>query len=203
MKSIRRNRGSALLTTLAVLGIILLVVSGIISYASESKEKATRSSRLLNRDACLQTGLQLARSYFGRSFSQWNTYLAAPSQYNPVSSAANTSPANPWTSSLKSSRPELFADLDGDGQYDVYIFIRDNEDEFAPAAPDWVRDNDQNVIVGAVCISSTLLPHALGGSTGSVPADALVIEGLLSYNNQSTPYSAQASHGVSGSGNLN
>ncbi len=201
-----RNRGSALLVTLLILLIIGLAVASIVSYSSQSHQKAIRNARTLDRDSCLQAGLQLARSYFGRNFTNWNSYLGDPSRYNPVASATNTTPANPLSSTLQLNKPELFADLDNDNRSDVFIFIRDNADEFAPATANWTRDNDQNVIIGAVCLSETLVPWKTAGqhtADAGLPSETLIVEGILSYNQQNTPYTAQSSHGVSGSGNVN
>ena len=87
---------------------------------------------------------------------------------------------------IKTAHPELFLDLDNDGLSDVYIFIRDNYDESPPAPINFRRDNDQNVMVGAVCISSTMQPKqdrtaTWAGYTGLDP-DRLMMESVLAYN---------------------
>src|SRR5262249_29855202 len=122
----------------------------------------------------------------------WNTtYLPNPAIYNAsVNAVRNTA--------FQTANPQLFADLDGDGKADVYLYIHDNFDEFFPNLNNPTRDNDLNVVVGAVCISSTLLPRSESGSSAST----MMVEGLLSYNPGST-YGSQGYQGASGSGNLN
>jgi hypothetical protein len=93
--------------------------------------------------------------------------------------------------------PELFADLDGDGQADVYIFIRDDPDE-APAN-DWQRDNDLAALVGAVCISHTMVPRM---QNGKVDPALLTAEGLLTVNGSTDGYKQGGGCG-NGDGNLN
>lgn len=199
MRANRKARGSALLTTVIFTMLILAAALALLTYSSQSRRRAINVSRSIDRQACTGAGLQLARAYFGRTFSQWNTYLDAPSSYNPVASSWNTAPADPANATLRTNRPELFSDLDGDGASDVYIYVRDNEDERLPAAVNWRRDNDQVVIVGAVCISRTLVPKR-----GDVPdTDALSTEALLSYNMPGNGYRSQGYGGASGTGNLN
>jgi hypothetical protein len=77
--------------------------------------------------------------------------------------------------------------------------VRDNFDEFLPNLNNPTRDNDLNVIVGAMCISSTLIPRR---EDGTLPDAPMMAEGLMSYNPAGT-YGAQGYHGGSGSGNLN
>jgi hypothetical protein len=108
-------------------------------------------------------------------------------------------PANPTATGLQNAHPELFFDLDGDNNPDVYIYVRDNEDEFLPATNCWIADNDQNVIIGAVCISSTLVPR---GADGNVDPQRLALEALLSYDTPSS-YSGQLTQGSTGNGNMN
>lgn len=159
--------------------VLMGLVAGILTYASKERGRAVAASRSGLRQSCAEGGLQLARSYFGRHFKDWNSYLSAPSMYDPVRSTYNTNPANPRLPALRQAHPELFADLDGDGndKPDVYIYIRDNDDEPAPLAQERNRDNDHNVVVGAICISNTMKPRV--GDTG---APLLANEGLLSYN---------------------
>ncbi|MCY1023786.1 hypothetical protein [Pyxidicoccus sp. MSG2] len=195
----RKSRGSALLTTVAFTMLILVAALALLTYANQSRRRAINNTRSIDRQACTEAGLQLARAYFGRNFTLWNTYLDTPASYNPVASSWNTVPAAPTTPALRGSRPELFSDLDGDGASDVYIYIRDNEDERFPATINWRRDNDHTVIVGAVCISRTLVPR-LGGAPDP---DSLSTEGLLSYNDPASGYRSQGYGGASGTGNLN
>ena len=145
--------------------------------------------------------MQFARAYFARNFASWNTFLAQPTVYNPVRLTWNAASYVDTTlpsflGTFRTTNPQLFTDLDGDGKDDVFIYIRDNADEGLPAAENWTRDNDQNVIVGAICISSTMVPTGPRANT-----DQIVVEGILSYNLPDTTYGSQATG--TAAGNLN
>ncbi len=187
-----KHRGSALLTAAAFTTLLMLVVAGLMYYASRSRSRAVAIARGSSRVSCAESGLQLARAYYGRNYAFWNsTFLPNPAVYNATVSTARTA-------SFQTANPQLFADLDGDGLPDVYLFVHDNYDEFLPNLNNPNRDNDLNVIVGAACISSTLLPRAETGYSSS----AIISEGLLSYNPTGS-YGSQGYQGASGSGNLN
>ena len=199
MKS-QRTTGAAMVTVMMMMALLALIVSGLMVYVQQQRERSIAAVRSMVRNTCASSGMQFARAYFARNFANWNTFLAAPSTFNPVGSTWNTAPADPtsptFLTTFKTANPQLFTDLDGDGASDVYIYVRDNADEGLPAAENWARDNDQNVIVGAICISKTMVPRK-----GSGPdSDLIVVEGLLSYNLPTNGYGSQAN--ASG-GNLN
>lgn len=175
----RGQRGSALLVAMVLMGILLMMVAGLMLYSNQQRIRATSAAKTSTRLSCAEAGLQLARNYFGRNQALWDTFLAAPTVYNPVASGYNTAPATPTVATFQTAHPELFMDLDNDGLNDVFIFVRDNADESLPSAQNYARDNDQNVIIGSTCISSTLVPKF---SDGTPDPDALVVESLLSYN---------------------
>jgi len=218
MHNRRSERGSALLVAMVVGAVLLLLVAGLFAYAGQERKRSSIQVRALNRVGCAQAGLQLARTYFATNVKNWPTYLQDPKHYNPVSSAwmvsgyhscVSTCTALDLTDATTLTTMEadttnkyadLFYDLDGDGNKDVYIYMRDNQDEFPPATNDWTRDNDQNVIVGAVCISTTMVPRL---QDGRVDSSQLTVESLLSYNTPGTTYQGQAAGGASGTGNIN
>ncbi|MBS2026261.1 MAG: hypothetical protein JST54_00030 [Deltaproteobacteria bacterium] len=202
MKVRKAERGSALLVAIGVSAVLLLAVSSLYLYASGQRERASRQTRELARVDCAEAGLQLARAFFANNVASWNTYLADPSHYNPVPSTWNTAPANPTSTALQTTSPysQLFFDLDGDGKLDVYIYVRDNQDELPPAANNWAHDNDQNVIVGAACISGTLTPRL---ENGLVDTSKMTAESLLSLNTPGNQYSGQSTGGASNNGNVN
>jgi len=192
----RHERGSALLTAAALTIVLLVVVAGVIYYATQSRLRAITVSRGVARVSCAESGLQLARAYYGRNYFLWNTtFLPNDNIYYALNAARDPLTRAP----LLGAHPELFADLDGDGQPDVYIYIRDNADELQPVANEPKRDNDLNVIVGAMCISPKLTPRREDGQLSPTP---MLAEALLSYNPGGN-YGAQGYHGASGSGNLN
>ncbi|MCP3102026.1 hypothetical protein LZ198_24470 [Myxococcus sp. K15C18031901] len=194
---LRHPRGATLLVVVLLVTILLTLVGSLMMYAGGERVRAVAAGRASQRQSCAESGLQLARSFYGRNYANWNTYLSTPGTYDPVRSSFNPTPADPTSPALQAARPELFADVDGDGKLDVFLYIRDNEDEFLPLAPNWRRDNDQVTVVGAVCISQTLRPRR---SDGSQDPTTLALEGLLSYNGGGDRNCAQ---GTSGDGSAN
>ncbi|MFY2556550.1 hypothetical protein ACN469_02805 [Corallococcus terminator] len=195
----RAARGATLIVVVMLVTVLLGLVASLMVYAGGERVRAVASSRAGQRQSCAESGLQLARGFFGRNYASWNTYLAAPASYDPVPSGFNPTPADPSSPALRAAHPELFADVDGDGNPDVYLYIRDNQDEYDPVAPNWRRDNDQVAVVGAVCISTTLRARR---SDGSQNPNTLAVEGLLSYNGGGGPNTSQGTTGT-GSGNHN
>lgn len=213
MKTSKRlPHGSALLTVLILMGILTAMVASVLLYANHQRLRAVSMTRAQSRQSCAEAGLQFARAYFGRNSycggacSNWETYLKTPSVYNPVPASwrvANEAlalQASIKTTAFQALHPELFTDLDNDGKNDVYIYVRDNDDELLPAVNNPLKDNDQNVIVGTICISTTLVPRR---EDGLPDPDSLVLEAMLSFNSPGTLYYAQAAAGASGDGNAN
>lgn len=203
-RSRRAERGSALIMAAMMIGILLMMVVFVLSLANRQRRQAITEARSAAREGCARTGLQLARSYFANNFGTWGTYLNAPGTYDPIPGPAHTAAtqtaADPHSATLQADHPELFQDLDGDGKADVMIFIRDNEDEYPPATLNWLADNDQNAIVGALCISETIAPRR---DDGLIDPNMLMMESLLSFNVHGSTYGAQAGGGASGTGNVN
>lgn len=193
----RHARGSTLLMVIILVSVLMGLVASVLLYANKERIRAVSAGRSGQRQSCAESGLQLSRSYFGRNFQNWNGYLAAPSTYDPVKSTFNPNPADPNSPALQAAHPELFADLDGDGKRDVFLYIRDNEDEHFPLPAERNRDNDHNVVVGAVCISGTLTPR----SENTVSPSLLAHEGLLSYNGENA--NCLTSNAGNGTGNCN
>lgn len=191
------RRGAALVTVMVLMGILAMFVAALLMFTARQRQRTTELARSANRLSCAETGLQYARSYFAANQLNWNTYLADPSHYNPIRSTWNTTPADPLTITTPAA---LLLDIDGDGRRDVYVYVRDNDDEIVPEPSTPSRDNDQAVIVGAVCVSSTMGPRL---ENGSINADPLLLESILSYNNAGQSYKSQAGMGATGSGNLN
>jgi len=200
MRARRHERGSAILIAMGVTMVLLLSVTGIYLYVTGQRDRTARQTRELSRVDCAQAGLELSRAYFAKNVGSWNTYLADPSHYNPVPATWNTTPADPTTTALQTSYSQLFFDLDGDGKLDVYIYMRDNQDELPPAPNNWKHDNDQNVIVGAECISGTMAPRL---QNGLIDSSKLSAESLLSYNTPGNQYTGQSTGGASNNGNAN
>jgi hypothetical protein len=206
----RQPRGSALLTTIVFVTIILLVTSAILFYASYSHRRATFVSRGTTELSCAEAGLQLSRAYFADPVQQpnWNTFLNDPTNYNPVPATWNTNPAlstDAGYSTTFTNHRELFYDLDGDSKEDVYIYIRDNADESAGGADggqNYKQDIDTSVYVGAVCVSQTLTPRRLADGKSMGLTSPLIAEALLSLQKSKCQYGSQHG-GCLGNGNEN
>ena len=207
----KRRSGFAMLAALMLMSLLAIIAIAILSMSAASRRRAVRLTRTEVREGCAYSGMMFARTYFANNFGNWSTYLSAPNKYNPInptnlgSNLPITTPA--WTVAradvstaagitaiavTSPARPELFVDLDGDAQADAYIFIRDNMDEVPPTPNDFQKDNDQNVIVGAICISKTMLPKR---EDGTVDADRLMMEAMLAYNAIDTPYAQSRADG--------
>lgn len=199
-----KRNGFAMIAAMMLMSLLAIIAIAVLSLSAADRRRAVRATRTEVRENCAFSALTYARSYFGNKYGSWNTYLSTPSKYNPMNLPSTTTPAWSGTKTdlsaaniliLRASNPELFLDLDNDGKADAYIFIRDNYDEFPPAAVNFQRDNDQNAIVGAICISSTMLPKR---DDNTVDKDLLVMESMLAVNQQESNYSQGAT-----TGNLN
>ena len=186
-RTFRFQRGSALMTSVLLISVMLVVTSGVLFFAGQERRRSIQQSRNIPRNYCVETGLQIARTYYGANYANWNTFLAAPAQYNPVASACNLIPAIPTDATLPAA---TLVDLDGDGANDVYIYIRDNFDEHPPTVADCTRDNDLQVLVGAVCISRTLAPRREDGSVNPI---LQTTEGILQYSPPNNNYAQRCS----------
>lgn len=190
----KKQKGFALVAAMMLMTVLAVVAVAVLSLSAADRRRAIRSTRTEVREGCALSGLTYARTYFGIKYlekpANWDLYFATPNKFNPMKLPVTT-PA--WTATkadlsstasiaaIKTTNPDLFLDLDNDGKSDVYIFIRDNYDEAAPAAPNFQKDSDKNAIVGAVCISSTMLPKR---EDDSIDTDLILMESLLGVNDQ-------------------
>jgi hypothetical protein len=178
------DRGAALITAIGLVAILLGMVLGLMVYTGQVHRRGIRIGRSLHEQACAESGLQIARSYFSSKYTTsqaWNDFLSHPEIYNPIGwpGGAHSIPkASPNASTaevkaaadLRKNHPELFADLDGDGDPDVYIYIRDDDDDGNPTV-----DSNRQAYLGAVCISNTLVPRR---ADGSVDPSMAIVEGF-------------------------
>lgn len=192
LRSTRLQRGFSMLAAVMLMALLAVIAIAVLSLSAADRRRAIRLTRTENRESCVNAGLTYARTYFANNVANWPTYLSRPQQYNPMV-LPTTTPA--WSGAqvranigtaagitaikAMTNGTQQFLDLDADGNSDVFIFIRDNYDEFPPAAVNFQRDNDQNVIVGAVCISPTMAPKR---DDNTIDPDRMVIEALLSVN---------------------
>jgi hypothetical protein len=195
MKNRPLARGSALLTVVALTSILLLLVIGVLAYSASSRRRTISAGRGLIEQSCAAAGLQLARAYFGQRHDSWGTYLSNPEIYNPIGWTSDpdkhSEPYAPPTAhdDVKAkvrkmmedpSTSGLFFDIDNDSDNvrDVYIYCRDNADERPPATNDWNTDNDNAIIVGAMCINDRLRARR---PDGTLDDDLQTAEALLKW----------------------
>jgi type II secretory pathway pseudopilin PulG len=203
------KHGTALMSAMMLMGVLGLIVILVLSYASANRQRAIRHSRAEDRERCAYAGLMYARAYFAANQANWDTWLSAPQYFNPMPLPPNSGPgatAPPWSSPQRSAdistaaaindiltnapaaynTRALFIDIDGDttlsatGDADVYVYMRDDADESAPAPQNFQHDSNQTIIVGAVCISPTMqprLPNQAGVPTQTT--DPLILEANL------------------------
>lgn len=197
-----------MLAVLMFMALLAVIAITVLSFSAADRRRAVRFTRAEVRETCAQSGLNYARIYFASRFADWPTFFSQPQFYNPVTLPTDSVPAfsgpqvpsNPYSPTLRASHPELFLDLDGDTRADVYVFIRDNRDEFLPASPNFQLDNDNNAIVGAVCISQTMQPRR---EDNTIDADSVVYESLVSVIRPDCGPGSQALGGSTGTGNQN
>ncbi len=170
----------ALVLALAVLGVAL------ISYAGRDRIAAARMSVQERGLACAEAGVQYARRYFGcryKTTNNWNDILSkvAPGRYDPSLGDAYPSSVSAIPMVLKGSSGgtstlDPGTDLDGDGNPDFWVSIRDDDDERPLGAADnRQRDNNLAVILRSECIN-----RGWAAIEGGVERNA-VVEVLLVY----------------------
>jgi hypothetical protein len=187
------RRGAAMITVMVLMTILAAIVASVIAISGAERTRATISARGIQRQTCAEQGLQFARSYFANRQASWSTMLTNATVYN------NADPITNRATIVATARP-LVMDLDNDTKDDVYLYIRDNDDEILPATADWTYDSDQAVIIGATCISTTMVPRR---PNGTIDADKVSVESILSFNALINTISSQSGQGPSGSGNIN
>jgi hypothetical protein len=188
------QRGVSLLFAMALVLALAVIGVAVISYAGRDRIAAAKMSVQERGLACAEAGIQYGRRYFGchyKSTNNWNNILSgvSPGRYDP--SLGNTYPSSVSAipSVLKgdssgSGTLDTGTDLDGDGNPDFWVSIRDDDDE-APlgAVDDRTHDNNLAVYLRSECINTNW-----ASTVGGVKQTA-VVEVLLVYLPGSTsPY---------------
>lgn len=166
----RGERGSIMLVVAMVL-VALLAGGGIALYVQVSSTRSTgylASSRAALY--CAEAGLAVGRRVIGMNVGDWPAILDNSDSNNPS-----------WY--------PLTGDLDGDGEADYEVTIRDNDDELPPDPNNPMTDNDLTVFVVSRCTRYPETPRE-------------VFE-LVSYSTGSAGYRNQAGQGTGNTGNAN
>jgi hypothetical protein len=163
-----RQRGSAMLVTLIIIGALLAGAAVLVSLqlASNRSTDLTRSG--MSALYCAEAGLAAARPVVAASYGQWGTAL------QDSSSGTFTEPS--WIASA------IDHDLDvpGGGAVDFDIYIFDNDDE--PSANDRAVDSDLSVYIVSTC--------------RKYPDTQVQVRELVLYNGGTQPYDWQAGGGT-------
>lgn len=195
---LRRRRGetgSALIFALAM--ILALLVAGVMLVELTGGDRVDAGKMgLKDRGmACAETGLQYGRQFFGSRYETthgWNDFLATPVtghlgyRYDPANGDARPDLTNvPLELKGASNNATLDpgADVDGDGQPDFWVSIRDDDDERPLGIPDNPqRDNNETVILRAEC-TNPKFALTQGGQQVNV-----VLEAVLTHVQGSSGY---------------
>jgi hypothetical protein len=191
----RGGRGAAMVFALALVFALAVIGIAIIKYAGRDRIAAAKMSVKERGLACADAGIQYGRRYFGCNYKttgNWNQILSGtvPGRYDPqfLGDAYPTSVSSiPMV--LKGDRTgsgtlDPGTDLDGDGNADFWVSIRDDDDERPlGAADDRRRDNNLMVILRSECINP-----AWATEVGGRPATAVVEVRLAYVPGSTSPY---------------
>jgi hypothetical protein len=184
---------------LAIILVLALAGSAIVKIAGNDRIEAAKLGQNDRALACAEAGLQYARRFFGSHYESshgWNDYLAVP---------AVGSTSYGYRYDRGDARPDLSnvplqvrgatdgvhldagADVDGDGQPDFWVSIRDDDDERPLGIDDDpTRDNNETVIVRSECTNPTFALTQGGKSVGAV------VEAVLTHIQGSSGYGISA-----------
>lgn len=158
LTSRRSERGAALVLALMLVALLLVLGVAMIRIAGNDRVDAARMGVRERAQICAEAGLQYGRRFFGQSYEathNWNDYLDGTSAgfaYDP-DAVLEDLPAQVFGKS-DGTAFDPGADLDGDGQADFWVSMRDNDDERPLGGADApTRDNDESVILRAECIN--------------------------------------------------
>jgi hypothetical protein len=145
-----RQRGSAMLVTLIIIGALLAGGAVLVSLQLASNRSTDLSRSGMSALYCAEAGLSAARPWVAKHYTTYGT----------------TTPTG-WASALVASasgdytEPDFIHDnidltspghdLDGDGQPDFQVYLKDNADE-GGSSNDFARDNDLQIFIVSKCI---------------------------------------------------
>lgn len=179
----QRERGSAMLVTLIVIGALLSGAAVLVSLQLFSNRATDLTRSGMSALYCAEAGLSAARPVVATNYAQWNPSLAlsAPTTNAPPGAGDTSEPS--WLSTAIGSH-----DLDGDGVGDFAVYLYDNDDEQAPLPNNLVRDNDLQVFIVSRCVKYPDTPKE--------------VRELILYNGGTSCYPWQTG-GCGGDGNAN
>jgi hypothetical protein len=164
----RSQRGAALVVTMIL--VTALLAAGSLALYLHVSDTHSASFVAQNRGAlfCAEAGLAGARDYISENSTDWPVMLDGTTSNDPDGYPVE-------------------GDLDGDGNMDWHVEIRDNDDEYPTDNPD--VDTDGTIFMVATCLNYTDTPREL-------------LE-MVSFTGGGTNYRNQSGQGAGGSNNAN
>lgn len=134
------EQGSVMVLVLTIL-MALLAAAGTMLYLQMAN---TRSAGMvawsIRSRYCAEGGLVAAAAIVGANYLDWQQILDGDPRTDPA-----------WY--------PVEGDLNGDGESDYQVTLRDNDDELPPLANDPTRDNDMQVFLVSRCIHNPETPY--------------------------------------------
>jgi len=179
------SRGVSMLLAMALVLVLAVMGVAVINWAGRDRIAAARMSVQERGLACAEAGIQYGRRYFGcryKTTDNWNNILGGtdPGRYDPSLNDSYPTSLSAIDARLKGASGgttlDPGTDLDGDGNPDFWVSVRDDDDERPlGAVDDRRRDNNLAVLMRSECINP-----AWAGSAGG-QARTAIIEVLLVY----------------------
>jgi hypothetical protein len=139
MRTVRtRQRGSAMLVTMIIISSLLAGAAVLVSMQLASNRSSDVTRTGLAATYCAEAGLSAARPAVAANYADWQNQLTICNGVYPCAEPA-------WLAGLPH-------DIDGDGVGDFLVYIKDNDDEVAPAPNDAKHDSDQRVFIVSRCV---------------------------------------------------
>jgi hypothetical protein len=212
----RSERGVALILALALVAILLVVGVAIIRVAGNDRIDAAKVGVQARAQLCAEAGLQYGRRFYGSTYEtrhNWNDYLADDSGYrydpslgdpHPTFAEIQASAAPQTLGKSDGSKFDDGADIDGDGQPDFWVSVRDDDDEtpLGAAEEDRRRDNNETVILRSECINPAL-QWEVGGQLQHAVVEAVFthVQGQSGYGNAQITSNSPDVVGMGGNSN--
>jgi len=167
------ERGSVLVLVMTLLAALLAAGATVLYLQLSSTRSASMMTQMRSALYCAEAGAVRARTVFGNGYASWNAAL-------------DTDPGT-----VPTFQHPLVGDIDGDGNNDYSVVIRDNDDELPPGQPvnNPEKDNDLAVFIVSTCTKYPDMPRT-------------VME-LVTYQGGGNVYKDQARFSSQGTGNKN
>ncbi len=161
-------------STMIIVLVIMVALLGASAVALNLQVSNTKSAGLVRSSRtslyCAEAGLAAARPILAENYAIWPDLLDLDPDNDPT-----------WY--------PIQGDIDGDGEFDYEVIIRDNDDEPVTLPPDPTRDNDLRVFIQSKCIANPDTPRE-------------ILE-LVIYEGGGTIYRDQTGQGSGNTGNAN